>query len=117
MVTRTPAVPRGQVLIKDTGVYLCTHWGINSLVHDAGVALSRKMHWRYPTYLTRIIYDTMAKRYYGGDSGLGIGTKKRADVKLLILVHCKRQLIIINSETGQSTLTFEDFIKQREKML
>ena len=60
---------KGQVLIKDTGVYLYTYWGGSELQNLVRIALKRNVGWGDVEYLTRIIFDTMS----AGEQGEGTG--------------------------------------------
>ena len=67
---------RGQILIKDTGVYLYTHWTGYRLKNILQESLSKKWRWNDEDYLTRIIFDVMKDGDTTGETGYGIGGKK-----------------------------------------
>ncbi len=51
---------RGQILIRDTGVYLYTHCGRHKLIQDVKTALSNKQdRWKDPGTMTSIIASQM----------------------------------------------------------
>lgn len=80
---------RAQVLVKDTGVYLYTHWGSGSVKDDVQRALnsergqSRKHD---PEYLTRIIFEELVGDERGSETGFGLGTEAHGDIDTLIVV-------------------------------
>jgi hypothetical protein len=112
---------RGQVLIKDTGVYLYTHWAGYRLKEDVKRALKRKQRWNDDEYLARIIFDEMKrlgkdkeKDYMTfaptdtGETGYGIGTILHTDLNNpLITIDCEKQRIKIGKGKWQS---FKKFI-------
>ena len=84
---------RAQVLVKDTGVYLYTHWDSHKLQETVTRAIAKKWRWDDPEYLTRIIFDEMVKGYHGEETGYGISTSKHSDINLLITVNCEEQSV------------------------
>ena len=83
---------RAQVLIKETGVYLYTHWGSGSLedvVNDAVNSRIGRSRRTDTEYLTRIIFCAMIKAGgcdFDGETGFGIGTEEHGDIELLVTV-------------------------------
>jgi hypothetical protein len=71
---------RGQVLIKDEGVYLYTHWGAASLIYRVQEAIAKKTRWNHPEYLARIIFDSMKGNDTDSKTGFGIGTGRHNDI-------------------------------------
>lgn len=98
---------RAQVLIKDTGVYLYTHWNAHKLQETVKKALAKMWRWDDPTYLTRIIFCEMVKGYEMEELGFGIGTKMQGDIRLLITVDSNQRTVI--AEDGKK-YTFNEFI-------
>lgn len=89
---------RGQVLIKDTGVYLYTHWGATELYETVKNAIRKKWRWNDPEYLARIIFDEMTKGVQGRETGYGIGTKMAGDIWRLVIVDCKKFTVTVEDE-------------------
>lgn len=79
---------RAQVHIKDTGVYLYTHWGASHIFDDVVTAISQQIRWDDPEYLARIIFDCMKGTEVTGELGYGIGTSKHGDIERLVIVDC-----------------------------
>lgn len=77
-------------MIKDTGVYLYTHWGATELYEDVKNAIRKKWRWDDPEYLTRIIFDEMTKGVQGRETGYGIGTEMAGDIWRLVTVDCEK---------------------------
>ena len=99
---------RGQVYIKDTKVYLYTHWDASNLAENVEKAVAKGWRWNDPDYLARIIFDVMTKGEQGGETGFGIGTQKHGDIWLLVTVDCKKQTVTVSEEHyigGTSTWT------------
>ena len=89
---------RAQVLIKDTGVYLYTHWGaetIQDVVKD-----TIKQGWRLfdPEYFTRILLENMIGEHdeQGTETGFGIGTSQHSDIEKLIIVDCSGRWVEVS---------------------
>lgn len=89
---------RGQVYIKDTKVYLYTHWGATSLPEDVEKAIAKKWRWDDPDYLTRIIFDVITEDNHGEETGYGIGTQKAGDIWRLVTVDCKKRTVTVADE-------------------
>lgn len=103
---------RAQVHIKDTGVYLYTHWGSGRLESDVRTALAKKRRWDDSEYLTRIIFDVMKGNDHG-ETGFGISTSKHEDIELLITIDCDTELISVEDmydSTRNYETTFKEFI-------
>ena len=105
---------RAQVLIKDTGVYLYTHWNGSLLKEHVKTALSRKQRWDDPEYLARIIFCEMVKGKEDKETGYGIGTTNHSDVFKLITINCKSEEITVETEhpSSSSTTKFQAFIEE-----
>lgn len=103
---------RAQVKIKDTGVYLYTHWGSGSIAENVQDALSRRERWNDPEYLARIIFDQMTVGQAGGSTGFGIGASQHGDIEVLITVDTENQLVTVTEiyEKQENTHTFADFV-------
>lgn len=103
---------RGQVLIKDNGVYLYTHWSATELTGQVAMALAKQWRWDDPDYLTRIIFDAMTENSHGRETGNGIGTKQAGDIWRLITVDCEGKTVeVADYGKVQFKGSFEDFIK------
>ena len=102
---------RGQVYIKDEGVYLYTHWNASELVETVRKALAKRWRWDDPSYLARIIFDEMIGPKQGSETGFGISTTKAGDAWLLIEIDCKNQTVTIKDYTQNKSIAFEEFIK------
>jgi len=89
---------RAQVLIKDTGVYLYTHWESYRLQEIITKAIAKKWRWDDPEYLARIIFDEMLKDNHGEETGYGIGTSEHSDINLLITVNCEAKSVIVGNK-------------------
>jgi hypothetical protein len=102
---------RGQVLIKDEGIYLYTHWGATELTETVRRAMAKRRRWDDPEYLARIIFDEMIGKEQGQETGFGISKNKHGDVWKLITVDCKPQKVTVE-EHGKTKFkgTFEEFI-------
>jgi len=101
---------RAQVHIKDTGVYLYTHWGAGSIEEDAKNAIARGVRWDDPEYLTRIIFDQMKGTNTTSELGFGIGTSQHGDIEKLITVSCKEQTVRVLDiyEKQETSYKFKD---------
>ena len=99
---------RGQILMKETGVYLYSHWGGSVLKKIVKASLKRNQRWNDVEYLTRIIFCEMIKDYVTSETGFGIGNSEHGDNE--------HDLIIVDTETqtvqiGKTKKTFKGFIK------
>ena len=102
---------RAQVKIKDTGVFLYTHWNGYRLVDDVKQALAREVRWDDPEYLARIIFDQMTEGSHGSETGHGISTSQHGDVGLVIELDCKKKIVSIKEDGGlSSSIPFSAFI-------
>ncbi len=101
---------RAQVLIKDEGVYLYTHWGSGELLDDLKRALASQAgrnRWGDPEYLARIILNVMQGYEHGAEFGFGIGTTKHGDLDYTpIIVDCAHQTVTV----GNSKQSFTSFV-------
>ena len=99
---------RAQVLMKDEGVYLYTHWGAYTLPKDVAVALDSQAgrgRWEDPEYLARIVFDCMKKDDTTGETGFGISTHE-GDAQFVIEVDSAKQTV----RHEDQSYTFEEFI-------
>ena len=102
---------RGQVHIKDSGVWLYTHWEATELVDTVKSALSKKWRWHDDQYLARIIFDEMTKGKSGEETGFGIGTHE-IDPWRIVEIDCDAQLVTVTDHCERGTsVTFDEFIK------
>lgn len=100
---------RAQVHIKETGVYLYTHWGSGTLCSDVSKALNKKWRWNDLSYLTRIILDEMIMEEQGSETGFGIGTKEVGDAEFIIHILSGNKIKITGGKNWEGT--FEEFIE------
>lgn len=82
---------RAQVLVKDAGVYLYTHWGADGLEDIVKQSLDSergKNRRNDDEYLARIIFEDMidAESGRGGETGFGIGNTQHTDIEKLVIV-------------------------------
>jgi len=103
---------RAQVKIKDTGVYLYTHWGAGSIVQNVQDALSRRERWSDPEYLGRIIFEQMTAGQTGSALGFGIGTSEHGDIQILVTVDVERQKVEVKDiyENFVEEIGFKEFV-------
>lgn len=102
---------RAQVHIKDTGVYLYTHWGGYNLPETVHRALSKRWRWDDPEYLARIIFEEMIKPFPNEETGFGIDTEKHDDAYRIVTIDCSKEKISI-TDFGKTIYesTFEGFV-------
>jgi len=105
---------RTQVFIKDTGVYLYSHWGSGNILKTVKKALARKQRWSDPEYLARIVFETMIGNNSGSAVGFGVGTTMHSDIDNLVTIDCKRQVVSysVNGKpaAGSEFIDFNDFV-------
>ncbi|NIS94938.1 MAG: hypothetical protein GTN97_03310 [Nitrosopumilaceae archaeon] len=101
---------RGQILIKDTGVYLYTHYSAMKLPEMLHSALSKKLRLDDPEYLARIIFCEMVKDDLEGELNFGIDTILHDDVWLLLVVDCEKQKVTVKN-LGQNKVVFDGSIE------
>jgi hypothetical protein len=103
---------KGQVLIKDVGVYLYTHRNADVLILRVQEAMAKEWRWDDPEYLARIIFDCMKGDDTESETDYGIGTERHEDIWTLITVDCKSQIITVE-EYGKIAYesTFREFIE------
>jgi hypothetical protein len=103
---------RGQVLIKDVGVYLYTHRKADELILRVQEAMAKEWRWDDPEYLARIIFDCMKGNDIDSEMEYGIGTERHKGIWTLITVDCKSQIITVE-EYGKIAYesTFREFIE------
>lgn len=101
---------RAQVLVKDEGVYLYTHWGGHALQAVVRRALARRERWDDPEYLARILFCEMIGDDVDGETGYGIGTNEHCDNEHpVVVVNCADQTVTIDG----AACTFEDYITEQ----
>jgi len=103
---------RGQVLVKDEGIYLYTHWSATELIDTVKTALAKRWRWDDPEYLARIIFDEMTKDSHGEETGYGIGSGKHGDIWRLITIDCESQTVTVEDDNKEIFRgTFEEFLE------
>jgi hypothetical protein len=101
---------RGQVFVKDAGVYLYTHWNASNLIETVRQALAKKWRWDDPEYLARIIFCEMVRGSETDETGYGIGTQEHGDIWLLITVDTETQTDTIkDDEDPTNKYSFSEF--------
>lgn len=89
---------RAQVLIEDTGVYLYTHWGSETLPDVVKKTIAKGWRLNDPEYFTRILFEAMLENESarGSETGFGIGTAEHGDLEYpAIKVNCERGIVRI----------------------
>ena len=86
---------RGQVHIKDLGVWLYTHWKATELPDTIRRALARKERWDNPEYLARIIFCEMIRDDIEGTTGYGIGAGQHGDVDRVVEIDCQNKKVAL----------------------
>ncbi len=102
---------RAQVYMKDTGVYLYTHWYGQELPEVVRTALSKKWRWGDPSYLARIIFSEMIKDEVGEETGYGIDEIQHGDVCRIVEIDCKERLVTLIGY-DRRVWSFEDYLKE-----
>lgn len=104
---------RAQVHIKDTNVYLYTHWNGNTLADVVRRAIIRGYERSDdPEYLARIIFCEMVKGDIDGTTGYGIGTTPNADNEWLIEVSCRNQTVVIVENIATWSHIHDKFVQK-----
>lgn len=104
---------RGQVNIKDVGVWLYTHWGASELPEAVKRALAKRWRWDDPEYLSRIIFDEMTAGQQGSETGFGINSKgPHGDERRIIEINCDKKTVVVINHGEPKENTFEEFIKE-----
>lgn len=112
---------RGQIKIKDSGVYLYAHWRGMELPFVLQAALAKRWRWDDAEYLTRIIFDAMVADEQGTETSFGIGTSKHADIEHpLLVVDCAEQKVHVvpmhadwdtpDPEVPSVSYSFEEYV-------
>lgn len=100
---------RAQVHIEDTGVYLYTHWGSETLLDTVKKTIKKGWRLNDPEYFTRILFEEMieAENARGTETGFGIGTSPHGDLEYPpIKVNLKTATIQYSDR--ENTQFFED---------
>ena len=100
---------------EEKPVVLYTHWGANNMIFDLIKVLKRKLRWKSPSYLSRMIFCEMVKGNESDEYGYGIMTENVCDAEKEIVVDCNRQEVIIKGTDVHTnmTYTFNELIKER----
>ena len=100
---------------EEKPVVLYTHWGANNMIFDLIKVLKRKLRWKSPSYLSRMIFCEMVKGNESDEYGYGIMTENVCDAEKEIVVDCNRQEVIIKGTDVHTnmTYTFNQLIKER----
>lgn len=109
---------RGQVFVKDVGVYLYTHWGATGLVEVVREAIARRLRWDDPEYLARIVFCEMVAGHERDETGFGIGSHVHEDVWRLVELNCEGQMVRVfhvgyddSDRKVELEQTFEEFVQ------
>jgi hypothetical protein len=89
---------RGQVFIKDTGVYLYQHsdgYDLGDEVRSAIASERGQARRDDEEYLTRIIFEDMIGKRAGSETGYGIGTSIHGDIEYLVTVDVAAQTVTV----------------------
>ena len=100
---------RAQVKIEDTGVYLYTHWGSETLVDVVKDTIKQGWRLNDPEYFTRILFEKMidAEDARGTETGFGIGTTEHTDLEYpAIVVNCENGTVKVTNR--QDYFFFDD---------
>lgn len=100
---------RAQVKIEDTGVFLYTHWGSETLADVVKDTVKKGWRLNDPEYFARILFENMidAEDARGSETGFGIGTTEHGDLEYpAIVVNCKEGRITLTEI--RDTIYFED---------
>lgn len=95
---------RVTLAVQDQGerVYLYSHWGGWEMPETLRVAIARRQRWDDPSYLTRIIFNTMTLGSEGDETGYGISTRVQDYEYPLLVVDCdKKEIRLEKPEGGQ----------------
>jgi len=103
---------RGQIFIKDTGVYLYTHWGGYELKETLQKALAKNWRWGDEEYLARVIFSVMIEDEVNEETGYGIGTQIHGDLNHPLLIVDVNEKTITEDTEEPKTWTFKEFVKE-----
>jgi hypothetical protein len=96
--------------MRETGVYLYTHWRGDELLGIVKKAIARKQRWNDVEYLTRIIFceminpikrpidvgTAMVVQALTDETGFGIGNQQHGDLNVpLIIVDTENQTVVV----------------------
>lgn len=100
---------RAQVLIEDTGVYLYTHWGSETLLSVVKETIKKGWRLNDPEYFGRILFEEMidAEGARNTETGFGIGTTPHTDLEYPpIKVNCSDGSVIYSE--SEKYLSFDE---------
>lgn len=101
---------RGNIFIKDTGIYLYAHWEGSGLPDILKAALIRgETRWNDPAYLTRIIFSEMVKEDVLGTTGYGIANFICDNENPILTVDCKNQTVTFEGDLAG--IPFKEFVR------
>jgi len=91
---------RANVYIQSNGegVYLYTHWGGSELPEIARVALAKNWRWHDPSYLARIVLDTMTEGTCD-ETGFGVWPSLGDNSYPIIVLDTDAQLVHFVAES------------------
>ena len=114
---------RGQVFIKDTGIYLYQHFDAYNLPGKVRKVIEEGKRLDDPEYLARIIFCEMVKDSKDQECGFGIGSNLQDDVVYLVEVDCKKGKVteMKNAETDEEedkekVYSFKEALKSAGKI-
>ena len=97
---------RAQVKIEPMGLYFYTHWHgyhMPLLVRDA---LAKQWRWNEPSYLARIIFDSITAGTHEEENGVRINTKFMDEDHPTIVVNTELQTV---AWKGGACWSFEEY--------
>jgi hypothetical protein len=98
---------RGNIVIRaesetnTSDVWFYTHWSGYNIKAIVALALARKQRWDDPSYLARIVFDTLTAGQHGDSAGFGISTLLGDNEYPIIVINCPGQNVM---EVPESSL-------------
>jgi len=100
-------------------IWLYTHRTGSDVAQVAHRALAKRWRWNDDTYLTRIVYDELAKGNYGTETSFGIGTELGDNEHVIVELDVAKQEVrfvdhLATKPKILETFTFEKFAGMTE---
>lgn len=95
---------RGNIVVRQSAdtnkgdVWFYTHWSGGEIVQTVTKALARKLRWEDPSYLARIVFDTLTKGDQGAETGFGISTQMQDNEHDILVVDVSHQVVWVIRE-------------------